>query len=265
MILRSDRGRLQIVTQTDHAHLSGEFASAWGGQRFRTPDPVTPVRLAADLHDHGWLEWERAPMIDATSGRPYDFLSLPTDIHVDLYGKGIQLALQEHPYAGLLVSLHGTGLYKERYGYLPEMLFGEIDPAHRPLVDQFLAEQEALQKGLLADLRIDPQVLWTHYRWLQAWDLLSLFLCLSDPAERHVLSLGMMPHYPGGPEERLEVRGAGSGRFCVSPWPFSVDALELSVPVRHITDRSYESDAQFQTAFQAAPTERLALTLAPCD
>lgn len=265
MILRTEPARLRIVLQTDHAYLSGRFAAAWGGGPFHAPDPVSPVRLAADLHDHGWLDWERAPRVEPLSGRPYDFLGLPTEIHVELYGKGIQLAVQEHPYAGLLVSLHGTGLYKERYGYMPELMFKEVDPAYRALVDQYVAEQEALQQELIAELHIDPQTMWTHYRWLQAWDLLSLFVCLSDPAERNRLALGVMPLYPGGPEERLEVQGAGPGRICVTPWPFAVEQLELIVPVRYVADRSYGGDADFQTAFAAAPTERLAITLQPCE
>ncbi len=257
MILRTANGRTQIVLQTDHAKLCGEFASAWGGDRFHPPEPLAPVRIAAEMHDHGWFDWERAPRVKAATGKVYDFLEMPTDVHVELYDRGIRMALDEHPYAGLLVSLHGTGLYKKRYGYMPELSFKEVAPEFRSVVDSYLAQHDALQTELMAALHIDPQVVWTHYRWLQAWDLLSLSVCRTDPAEGRRQSLGVMPLYPGGPEERLEVQGAGPGRFTVTPWPFAVEALELVVPVRFIADRAYTSDDDLQAAMAAAPTQPL--------
>lgn len=261
MIVRAESGRLRLILQTDHAALAAQFAAAWGGGDFTAPEPRGPVHLAAQLHDHGWQSWEENPQIQPDSGHPYDFLGLPSDEHVELYRRGIQIAVDQHPYTGLLVSLHGTGLYKQRYGCMPDLTFKEVSEEYRNAVDGYLADQERLQEELCADMQPDETTLWTHYRWLQVWDLISLFLCMSDPSERRRLSLGAVPSAPGGPEIRMSVHGAGPGLFGVTPWPFGPDVVQVSLPVRYVTDRQYGSDEAFQEAFHSAPTQAVHLTL----
>lgn len=263
MIIRMEFGRLRITLQSDHGAVTGELARAWGGDRFCAPRPQGPVHQAAALHDDGWLDWEEQPRVMPDAGRPYDFLTLRPDEHVAIYERGIRLALEAHPYAGLLVSLHGTGLYRRRYGHMPHLVYKDVDPAFRAVTEAYVERQEALQQELLADLRPDPAALWTHYRWLQAWDLLSLFLSLSDPAEQPEMLLGVVPLSPGGPEVPLTVRGIGPGCYTVSPWPFARQHLEVVVPVRYVADRAYESDEAFQAAFAGAPTVSLTAALVP--
>lgn len=261
MIVRPDSGRLRLILQTDHAALAAQFAAAWGGGEFAAPEPRGPVRLAAEIHDHGWQAWEVDPRIQPDSGHPYDFLGLPAGDHVELYRRGIQIAVDHHPYTGLLVSLHGTGLYKQRFGFMPELPYKEVTSEFRHTVDEYLAEQERLQADLRAILQPDESTVWTHYRWLQIWDLISLFLCMSEPSERRRLSLGSVPAAPGGQEIKMSIHGAGPGLFGVTPWPFEPDMVQVSLPVRYVTDRHYESDAAFQEAFHSAPTQAVNLTL----
>lgn len=263
MIIRSDEGRLRIVLQTDHARLAAQFAGAWGGGPFRAPEPLEPVCLAATIHDDGWLAWEERPAISPETGRPYDFMNLPTPQHLDIYERCVALTMREHLYSALLVSLHGTGLYRQRYGHMSHLTFKPVYPAFQPAADRYLADQDALQTSLLADLQPDKTALWTHYRWLQCWDLLSLVLGLFDPKEKRALSLGVMPHYPGGPEVEIVVRGAGVGVFQVSPWPFLTESLTVALPVRYVPDRAYASDAEFRAVFAQAPQEELTLSVAP--
>lgn len=254
---------LRAVLQTDHARLCGHFAAAWGADPYRAPEPLAAVRLAADLHDEGWLEWERAPRVQHGAGRPIDFMRLPTEDHTELYRRGIRIATEADPYAGLLVSLHGTGLYLRRYGYMEHLTFPEVPPASRELVERFLSEQEALQARLHSELKPDEEALWTHYRWLQGWDLLSLYVCLREQSGADPFLLGIMPCYPGGPETMMRVQGAGPGLFRVSPWPFTASTLTLELPVRYVPNRSYPSDQAFQEAFAMAPLETVTFTLVP--
>lgn len=263
MIVRKEHGRLRLTLQTDHAFLTGQFAHAWGGERFGPLEPLAAVKLAAEIHDQGWQAWEQQPRVERPSGRPYDFLNIPSDQHVPMCESAIQAALDAHPYAGLLVSLHGTGFYRQRYGHMPHLTYKDVEPAYQAIVDRFLAAQKVLQDELLADLNPDPEVLWTHYRWLQAWDLLSLWLCMADPAEGQTMSLGVMPLFPGGPEDEITVRGAGPGKYVVTPWPFVRRKIDAIIPVRHIPDRCYQSDEEYLEAFEAAPTESLAVCLVP--
>src|SRR5215510_9015450 len=91
------------------------------------------------------------------------------------------MAAQHNATTGLLVSMHGAGLYNDRYGTfrLAERQFSASEQA---LVDEFLAEQALFQQSLAeralghqvhTHVTTDPQV-WYNYLLLQVWDRLSL-------------------------------------------------------------------------------------------
>jgi len=263
VIICRERDRLRIGMQPEHARISGDFAQAWGGSLFRSVEPIDAVRMAADLHDEGWAFWERHPKIQPATGYPLSFTEIDATAHVELYRRGIQLALEAHPYAGLLVSLHGAGLHAQRYGYMNHLNFSAVSPEDQLVIKPYLDEQSEFQQRLITDLKPDLAVMWTHYRWLQAWDLISLMLFLSDPADGNSRLIGSLPHYPGGPESELYLHGAGQGRFQLDPWPFEPDSLEVMLPVRYLQDRPYSSDQDFQEAFQVAPTALMRLQLVP--
>jgi hypothetical protein len=263
VIITHADGWLQVVLQTDHAALAGQFAAVWGAPPFRPADPFDPVVWAAEAHDDGWYEWEAAPRIQPETGLPFQFIYMPVADHIAIYERGVQLALDRHPYTGLLVSLHGAGLYRERYGFMPHLVFRKVDPADRPQVDRYLADQDRIQQRLLSRLNPDRTVLWTHYRWLQCWDLLSLYLCMKSPAEAGTYSLGRMPQYPGGPEVELLLSGDGGQAFVLDPWPFQVAELALEVPVRLVPDRPYSGDQEFRACFAAAAMRRQTVHLRP--
>ena len=255
MIIRTDGSRLRLITQIDHARVAAQLARRWGGGLFECPNPPEPVRLAVTYHDEGWLEWDGAPRVHPTTGRPYDFLAMPVDEHLAIYERCIERTAAHHPYAGLLVSLHGSGLYRRRYGHMPTLQYKDVDAADQAAVDRFLARQQGFQEALLEQLRPDQAVLWTHYRWLQAWDALSVFLSLSLPGEERHFDVGPMPYCPGGSEVPMRVATGGDRQFVVTPWPFGVDQVEVSLPVRYVENRRYSSDQEFQAAYHAAPVE----------
>ena len=90
---------------------------------------------------------------------------------------GDREAVARDPRAGLLVSLHGQGLYEGRRGLDP----GPPTPrAERPpAVQAFLAEQDGVQADLRRRIGGGPALdawAWAGYRLLQTWDVLSLYL-----------------------------------------------------------------------------------------
>lgn len=261
LIIRSECGRLRLIGQPDHAQVAGQFADLWGRAPFRAAEPLAPVRLATAIHDAGWRAWEEAPRLRPETKRPYDFIHIPSDDHVDIYERSVHYALEKDSYAGLLVSMHGAGFYLKRYGHMPKLEFRDVAPHMQAVVDGFLARQKALQSELIAALAPDEAVLWTHYRWLQGWDALAVYLGLDNPADGRTYSLGIMPHYPGGPEEELYLTGIGEGRYTVSPWPFMPLQIDVTLPVRYVADHPYKSEAAFLEAFAAAQVETLRLTI----
>src|SRR6266851_1534948 len=98
-------------TSLRRAAPAGYFARELGNEEFARPEPLESFRLAACEHDNGWSECERAPRIDPVTFLPYSFMSLPTEEHIELYQRGIERVVKADRYAGLLVSLHCSGLY----------------------------------------------------------------------------------------------------------------------------------------------------------
>ena len=137
MIVRDAGDAWQVVLQTDHADLSGAFARAWS-ERGPDHDALT---IAADRHDDGWAVWEQAPRNDA-SGKPVNFLEVDVRSHLAFYRAGIAAVTEHDAEAGLLVSMHGAGIYRQRYGLDPALKLTRA-AERQAQVDDFVAEQEA--------------------------------------------------------------------------------------------------------------------------
>src|SRR5262245_43551128 len=175
------------------------MADAWGNESFGRPEPFGPIALAARAHDEGWRDWEREPEV-GPDGVPVNFSAIDRPTHVALYREGIAAAAERDPRAGLLVSLHGQGLYEGRRGLDP----GPATPRaeREPEVRAFLAEQDDLQEGLRARIGDGPELegwAWAGYRLLQTWDVMSLFLTWETLWGRGRITLPQVPRGEGDP------------------------------------------------------------------
>ena len=77
VIVRPDGDDLLLVTQPEHAALSGRIMAAWR----RDDLPASPTRktvlLATREHGNGWIEVDEHPELDAGSRRPQHFAGRP--------------------------------------------------------------------------------------------------------------------------------------------------------------------------------------------
>ena len=260
MIVRRLNGDLQIVLQIDHDDLSGTFAERFGGPGLWEPRPRTPVITACAEHDDGWLDWEGAPEIDPETGRAWNFRDLEILRHLDFYRTGIGRVTKRDQYAGMLVSKHGSGIYKRRYGLQPEMIVPGVSPELAVAIDAFIAEQEAHQEKIALDLGADPDDVWSAYRLLQATDRLSLYFCMDRPGGP--VGVGPIPNEDGNQTE-LMVEPLGEWSVRLDPYPFRDSTEELfTLDRRVLPDRVWGSDAEFGQALSAAPLESVEITIA---
>jgi hypothetical protein len=250
---------LVLVRQVDHQEQCRLMAEAWGNDEFRTPEPFPPVVDAAAWHDEGWRPWEEAPEVDA-HGAPVDFPDLDRERHLALYRLGIGWAVARSARAGLLVSMHGQGLYQRRLG-----LDGPADDeAPSDAVRAYLGEQEALQKDLTTrlgggrDLRAWA---WAAYRLLQAWDLLSLWLLWFGLPRGRDGELRQVPRETGDAGVSLALTPNGAAAGVCDPFPFAGDEIVLPVAARVIADRRYADDDDLRVALDEAPWTTLRPTL----
>jgi hypothetical protein len=199
VIVRDLGDAWQVVMQTDHADLSEAFARAWA-----TPLPSSLV-IATERHDDGWAVWEQSPRVDE-AGKPVNFLEVDVRAHLAFYRAGIAAIAEEDDDAGLLVSMHGAGIYKQRYGL--DTALGLARAAEvQDEVDAFVAEQEAKFGGEPGD-RIED------YTLLQLFDRLSLYFCMRDAGVEEAELQG----YRIEPVAPWHVR--------LSPYPFGVQPLQ---------------------------------------
>jgi hypothetical protein len=219
--------RWQIVMQTDHADLSGDFARRWTERTDRSDS----LQVAAERHDDGWAVWEQAPMCDAGTGKPLSFLDVGVLAHLAFYRAGIAAITEQDPYAGLLVSMHGAGIYRGRYGLQPELGLTFAAEVREP-VDAFVAEQESTFEAREREVGVSEQERRHDYELLQVYDRLSLLFCVND-------ALGPPAGELGG--YRFEPDAAGA--ITMSPFPFDGDEQQFSL-IRRLVPHNRWSDGQ---------------------
>jgi hypothetical protein len=215
VIVRDLGDAWQVVLQPDHADLCGQFAESWS-------DTVSEsLKIATRRHDDGWAVWERAPRVDA-NGRPVNFLDVDVRSHLAFYRAGIAAITEQDPRAGLLVSMHGAGIYRQRYGLDPGLGLSRAPEAQEE-IEAFVAEQEAKFGGEPREHRRD-------YELLQIYDRLSLYFCMRD------LEAGEPTEIQGYALEPI-----GPWRVRISPYPLGDSPASFSL-LRRVLPKSVTID-----------------------
>jgi hypothetical protein len=257
MILQEQGDQIVVVRQTDHALLAGFLASQWGNETFARPELFESFCLAAREHDNGWAEWEIAPRIDPKTRLPYTFMSIPTEEHVALYERGIERVAGADPYAGVLVSLHCTGLYDRARATLPGFSAKYVKSQEMPLVNQFLQHLKLQQLRLKTELRMNPatkaladeKALGRNTALIDALDRLSLYFCLQAGEDACIEGVPANQ----GTEVDWQIRWQGEQQVSLAPYPFRRDPLSVGVLARRMPKRMYGDQADFHKELVRAP------------
>jgi hypothetical protein len=253
MLVRDAGDAWQIVLQTDHADVSGQLAAAWGGPGFARPEPYEPLVQAARRHDDGWATWEQRPRLDADRA-PQSFLAVPAPVHLAFYRAGVECACDEDPRTGLLVSMHMSGLYRDRYGVMPTPP-RELDEDAHDLVEAFVEQEEDRQVALRRMLDADESWRWTSYALLQVFDVISLYLGLADVEVGVPGACEGVPTADGGEPVRIAIEPLGPWRVRFDPYPFAQDPVPLTLRRRLVRKRDWPDDEAFRADLAATPLE----------
>jgi hypothetical protein len=260
MLFREDPRGLILVSQPAHAFVSGQLARAWGAPRFGLIAPRDDVCLGAEQHDVGWTDWEADPTLNPRTGRPYTFMELPLERHLEIWSGAARRVLSQSRYAALLVSGHGTGLYRRRDG-------SNDRPEQARRVAEFLAGETAFQNDLLAGLRADPvmapfatdEAIRRNQRLVAVWDRLSLALC---GGRREPLVVGDVPAVDGAVTLQLAPLEGAPDTVGIAPWPFAAETVTLTFEGRRLPF-TFLDRTDLRTGLDRAPWVTVRVSLAP--
>lgn len=250
--------RLAIMMY-EHTALSHQFARTFGNERFEPLSPAEPMYHVVLHHDAGWAGFDRNPATDPNTGLPYNLIDTPTE-HITLTSRlSPEFNQRQHPYSGLISSMHSWGLYNGRYGLSNMVLIDKIPPERRPLADAMLTSELERQKRLKAELANDPETsswlderhVFQNYKQLQFVDTLALYFNRTHPSERGEVNF---EHVPLNPKEdtTVTIRFRQPGIYELAPYPFGAEG-EFAYAGRLIEAGQDKKNGGWPSVFRTAP------------
>jgi len=216
-----------MITQPDHAALSGEIAAGIGPPLAEALDPEVIRGIA--LHDEGWASFD-APMPSAERA-PVSFFDVNADTALTAWRRSIEIAQSAGPMAGAIVSRHFWRIGSTRIAQ------GKDGPREIEMLHRFLAEEQARQKKLVSGSWSQMEA-FTDV--LQFCDVLSLYLCCG--ASENV----SFPQQFRGASPKLWRVWEGVAADCAvcrfAPSPVS-QSMDLAIPARRFPDGRAEQFA----------------------
>ena len=255
MVIRRDAAGVLAIGQPAHAWLCGQFARAWGNERFAAVKPLDDVALGAEQHDLGWAQRDQAPVFNPETGLPTTFLETPPEQAFELWRHGPPRLIPQSRWAALLATMHGRRLSEMRD-------LDGLAPEAAAVIATLREESHVRESQLAAALESDPRHVAHNSNLLWFWDGLSLGLLL-DWAP---YTFKTVPTSRGGAVE-VELRAVaerdGLPTLSLAPWPFA-DAAGIVV---HTEGRRLAgpctSAAELHAAWAQAPWEALQFALVP--
>jgi len=267
MVIRELKdGRSIVSLQEDHAELSAQFAAHWGNERFSKLRPYQTMVFATTFHDSGYRDFEGNPPMNIEKGRPYAHREqVPNFEAVELkaYARNVDWVSSQDAYAGLLVSMHRTGLWQNRYSVFtqPSMRPRERSPEVQAAKKELEAKQAIVKQSLAATKPGFEDELSFNYRALQIYDLLSLYFCCDGYAtEDQFKEYTIAPiRVAYGSDEQVELRVIpnGPGAVKMDPYPFDVSPLKVSARARIVPALKARSEQACVDAYHKAPRQLL--------
>jgi hypothetical protein len=263
----------RTITQPDHSRQVGTIAREWGNDRFDASETSSSTAIAAELHDNGWWENDLRPGV--ADGAPAGVRDVAPQDWTGFYETAVERTGRVNEYAAVLVSMHGTGVRRQRYGLDPSM------PDRTTEYAEFVARQERRQRELLSDLANaesdeypsssdvsflaalhdagsvdaagEDSPLWGDYRLLQFWDKLSLYLCRTWPLD--ATTFESVPTRQGADDLAVAVEPVGEFAVRVDPYPFESSPLAIPVTGRSVPKKTY-TESSLTTAYYQADLEQ---------
>jgi hypothetical protein len=233
-----------IISQVEHARLSGWLAERcldqFGGGR--CPDAVRQELLGAiSHHDDGWHEWEQSPRIDREHGRPIEEA-------ISIWDRSIRAAYEIGYLAAWTVAGHFSALLATLSDHAEEAVarrwLREVAHERSQWFSAWHSRDEATHTAELAGEAL---------RWVQLFDLLSLWPCSQYPIAGEQVPRLPKPFRTGQTlvsEIRPSMRQSPNQpcRIVFEPWPFDEKEFALQAAGHLVVAQAYSSPTELLAA-----------------
>jgi hypothetical protein len=243
-----------LISQVEHARLSGELAARCI-HRFGDPtDSLQEVRrellLAIHSHDDGWSEWETQPRLDPELGRPLSFLELPLGEALEIWERSIVAASKIGELAAWVVAGHFSAL-------LATVGHHAAEAEARSWLRDVAARRSAWFAGWHSrDAAVHTaELAGAALKWLQLFDILSLWPCSQYPVSGEQISHWPEPFRTAADGTLVrEIRPGQQSpankpcRIVFEPWPFDEQEILVQAAASLVPARRYASSQDLLAA-----------------
>lgn len=250
MIVREKDDHFIMITQHDHANISGKLVDHWKNNFLLRSKLREEADWAIRQHDRAWIPLDEAPEWNEEKQRPYSFVDYPLITKLEAYHRGIKEVASQSLYAGMLCSMHYASFFSE--------------DSEDQRIRRFLSEEKERQQQLFEMMEMDiPQDIYDlHFRRLQFCDDLSLYVCMQEPGtpkEKEVswFKNGFRQPFdfaPGG----MIAHWKDQETVSVEPFPFE-ESFSIEIPYRTVSKKAI-TDKGLSKAFHEADIQNQRIT-----
>ena len=253
MIRRDKNDGWILITQHNHALLSGQIMANWGNDCFVKPDPYNEVLFAIKEHDSGWKDWDSNPKINTENGFPANFTEMSPYDQSIIWSKCYRSHSSDHPYASALTALHFSKFNSSNL---------KKDPENEQLKLLQLDMRDFISKVLNFNIsngssnRI-PDEIRVNLKMLQIGDILSLTLCHGWRS----IEITEAPMDYRGAQTTLKMESEDGLNYRISPYPFDNSNLEFNIVGKNLHANSFANDQELRDAIDTSEDQTLAFTI----
>lgn len=259
-----------LILQTDHAEVSATIARHWKNDQFEPPKPFAHVLDAIAHHDDSWKQKDNKPTI-TDDGEPNAFGSDLDDAYSVFRGYNLEeyltarkqvaeASLDRDLYAAVLISMHSVDLLTTK---TDAAIFTEDE---QRTLDKYIDQQTGRQSEWKQALREQPGIseyateerFERAFKFLQNCDYLSLLVCSGCQSE---VQLHHEHPTTDGSSTAIQYKPIDNGRYSCDPWPFDTPELDIQIPCKHVSGKTFSSDSELTNKYADAETKQLAVTL----
>lgn len=238
-----------VIEQTDHARACGQLAQAFGNETFALPEPAPWLVAVVTHHDEGWAEVDAQVLAAPATGLPHHLTQTPLPLLIRTSQGSPDFNERQHPFCGLLSSMHTYGLFNGRYGLSDFIFIDKVTAEHKAAAQAMLNHELARQARLTERLLADPataawarsETLFTHYKLLQFFDTLGLYFHMTHAEARREARFANVPDARGA-HHTIALTPRADGAYALSPFPFAGEALTFTTLGRYVHPQPAETD-----------------------